>query len=135
VDFYKDFKALAKAHHMSLGQAVFHLAAIRRYREGSNLRVYPPGKYPRSTNFLAFVSAFPCCACGTEERRYKNGRNIVAVKVRDGVVGVEDGSDYSAVPVCRKCLKDSVALAIVRAHHCAIQNTLFEAYIRASEGT
>lgn len=135
MDLYKDFKALAKQHHLSVGEAVFRLATIRRYREASLLRVYPPGRYPRSTNYLAFVAAFPCCACGDSNPRYKNGRNIQAVKVHEGVVGSVWGSDYSAVPICRKCLKESLALALVRSHHCAIQNLLFETFIRASEGT
>lgn len=135
MDLYKDFKVLAKQHHLSVGQAVYRLAMIRTYRERSLLRVNPVGKYPRSLNFVAFVEAFPCCVCGTKLRKYKNTKNIVAVRVHEGAVGSDVGSDYTSVPVCRKCLKDPVAVAIVRAHHCAIQNKMFEAYIRASEGT
>lgn len=135
MDLYKDFKVLAKQHHMSVGQAVYRLAMIRTYRERSIFRVHPIGKYPLSLNFRAFVEAFPCCVCGTKLRTYNNAKNIVAVRVHEGVVGSDVGSDYSAVPLCLKCMKDPVAVAIVRGHHCAIQNKLFEAYIRAAEGT
>lgn len=128
MDLYKDFQALAKRYHLSVGQAVYKLAVLRRFRETSRMRSYPPGQYPRSLNYRAFVEAFPCCICGASSR-------VKFHRVHEGAIGGDIGSDYTAVPLCPKCVQDPVARTMVVTLHCAIQNRLFEAYIRSSEGT
>lgn len=128
MDLYKDFKALAKQHHLSVGQAVFKLAILRRYREPCAMRSYPPGRFPRSYNYRAFVASFPCCICGSST-------SVKSYRVHEGQISKDIGSDYSCVPLCQKCVKDPVACTMVATMHCAIQNKLFESYIRYSEGT
>ena len=136
MDFYKDFQALAKRYHKSVGQAVYWLAVVRCYREYRAMKTHPFGEFPKSIYFRAFVQSFPCCVCGEEPLEdLKGKRTVKSYLVHEGKVGASTGSDYSAVPLCKRCLKDDLAKSIVVASHLAIQNRLFEAYIRSAEGT
>lgn len=128
MDLYKDFQALAKRYHLNVGQAVYKLAILRRFREPCLMRSYPPGQFPRSLNYRAFVESFPCCICLEAEQ-------VKFYRVHEGSIGGDVGSDYAGVPLCAKCAQDPLARTMVVTLHCAIQNKLFEAYIRSSEGT
>jgi hypothetical protein len=135
VDIYEDFRELAKKYHMNVGQAVFRLALIRRYREPcGHGHATLPGAFPKSRNYIAFVETFPCAVCEDSKEKRFGMQNIRAYRLVGNEFMLDKGSDYTAIPLCKKCSRDPLSLAMARAYHCAVQNRLFETYIRYSEG-
>lgn len=129
MDLYKEFVEFAESHNVTPKEALSKIAAIRSFRPETMKPKGKKGKRTRSPYYLRFIEKAPCVFCG-------GVKGVEAMLVKpDGSITVNRASDYSALPICKKCADYQTNRDALVLFHKVLQVRFLQTYLQCIEGT